>query len=76
MPDISISQSFFQFGECPVNQNRDIAFCIENFGDNAVEIKIDKYFYFHVEPSLAIIPKGKKIDFTASFYPKSAGINF
>ena len=74
MPEFKISHQCFQFGECPVNDHRDIQFTLENLGIQQLEIAAARNCYFAVNPNQAVVPVNSKISFVATFNPRSAGI--
>jgi len=50
LPNFDITQTVFNFGECPVNENRDIKFSIKNRSIIPLNFKFDKYMYFNINP--------------------------
>ncbi len=73
MPEFKISQQCFQFGECPVNDHRDIQFTLQNMGIQQLEITTQRNCYFVITPNQATLPVNQKLNLIATFNPRSAG---
>mmetsp|Transcript_140642 Transcript_140642/g.244902 ORF Transcript_140642/g.244902 Transcript_140642/m.244902 type:complete len:2974 (-) Transcript_140642:636-9557(-) len=73
-PDVSFSDTVFRFGECDVNDYRDILLTISNNSSELpVELHINRVAHFHVSPSKGVLAPMKEMDLIVTYQPKQLG---
>lgn len=73
-PDVSFSDTVFRFGECDVNDYRDIMLTISNnCPELPVEFDINRVAHFHVSPSKGVLAPMKEVDLIVTYQPKQLG---
>ena len=73
-PDVAFSETVFKFGECGVNDHRDIVFQLTN--DSAelpVEFHINRVAHFHAVPTKGILAPHRDANIRITFQPNQLG---
>lgn len=74
LPDVELNQDFFDFGDCPVNDRRDIRFTVTNKSVVKVEYSFEHNPHFKFTPSKGILQPTQTLSVISTFRPNQMGV--
>eukprot|EP00606_Chrysophyceae_sp_TOSAG23-5_P001155 GSChrysophyteH2.ASY1.ANO1.1079.1 assembled CDS len=73
-PAVNVSPSILRFGNCPVNDRRDVLLTLSNAGESAAHFNFSSIAHFTIHPVSGVIAPKQNTSVIASFLPSQLGI--
>ncbi len=73
-PAVNVSPSILRFGNCPVNDRRDVLLTLSNAGESAAHFNFSSVAHFTIHPVSGVIAPKQNTSVIASFLPSQLGI--
>jgi hypothetical protein len=72
-PRIKIDNPILTFGQCPVNDHRDVRVVLTNKKDEDIDFSFQRIAHFNATPARDIVERNSTKDFIITFRPKNLG---